>query len=415
MNRKDGGAPTPGTVRRQFSWVCAFVVLGMVASSAFFWAMPVLTFHHPGVTGTKYHGPGTDFMVFHLAVDLARSGNATALYDGKVLTGLLNQRYGSYLSDPLPFRAWLYPPTFLVVLLPFCLAPFLVAYGLFQLVTGIAMTRALAVASKSGRIWVAIAAGASPAAALAFVYGQCAFLIVALMATGAALLRKRPLVAGALLGALTVKPQFALLVPFIFAARRDWRSAVAAVACAVCLAALSLILFDGRLWTDWLFSFVRGASGADVSWDHYGRMWGYSVFACATALGAGPLAANVCQLCACAVGAASVYLAFSRSISPPLGAAVLLSAGLLAAPQAGYYDVVMLAGAAMLFLGASEARAPDLLLTFAIWVAPLIGLPTQSPFAVIVPILSVALIMRALGLERDLRPAVHPTQTSPTS
>ena len=58
-----------------------------------------------------------------------------------------------------------------------------------------------------------------------------------------ALLGRRPVIAGLLLGALVVKPHLALLVPFWLAAGGQWRAFLAAGASALCLLAISWLAF----------------------------------------------------------------------------------------------------------------------------------------------------------------------------
>src|SRR5438874_1214094 len=70
--------------------------------------------------------------------------------------------------------------------------------------------------------------------------GQNGFLTAALLVGGFGLLRRQPGFAGALLGVLTYKPQFWLLVPIALTAARQWRAFASAVIAAAVMALLSL-------------------------------------------------------------------------------------------------------------------------------------------------------------------------------
>src|ERR1700680_2664029 len=63
---------------------------------------------------------GQDWMGFYTAAGGYFDGDMGLVLDGERLTETINQRYiGSFLSSPLIFHPWLYPPHFLLLLLPF--------------------------------------------------------------------------------------------------------------------------------------------------------------------------------------------------------------------------------------------------------------------------------------------------------
>jgi hypothetical protein len=111
------GAATPD--RSQDSR--ALIVVGSVALAAglYAWAVFAAAFRYDGVIGPQYNTPGSDWIVFHGAVQAFLDDNLALIADGERFTAFLNERYGWWLSSPLPFHPWLYPPTFLLVLLPF--------------------------------------------------------------------------------------------------------------------------------------------------------------------------------------------------------------------------------------------------------------------------------------------------------
>jgi len=100
---------------------------------------------------------------------------------------------------------------------------------------------AWAAVSAFPRPWLLVLA--FPGALIAAGHAQNGFVTGALLVSGVALLDRRPLTAGALLGALVIKPHLALLVPFWLAAGGRWRAFAAAAASALGLLALSWLVF----------------------------------------------------------------------------------------------------------------------------------------------------------------------------
>jgi alpha-1,2-mannosyltransferase len=74
-------------------------------------------------------------MVYYGAINAFIGDHTAIVYDSFQFTDYLNATFAPWLSAPLPFHPWLYPPTFLLVLLPFACVPFGVSYAAFQIVT----------------------------------------------------------------------------------------------------------------------------------------------------------------------------------------------------------------------------------------------------------------------------------------
>src|SRR5579862_2542742 len=108
-------------------------------------------------------------MVFHAAARSVLDGHAAQIFDGAHFTALLNHTYHAWLSQPLRFRPWVYPPTYLLLVLPFGLFGFLASFVLFQLLTAGALAAALLIDDGGDPSWngfVAVAALVSPAASV---------------------------------------------------------------------------------------------------------------------------------------------------------------------------------------------------------------------------------------------------------
>ena len=379
-------------------------------ASAYAWAVFATTFTHPGKIGIDYNAPGSDWMVFHGAARAYFDGQIAMISDGHRFTEYLNQSYGWWLSTPLPFRPWVYPPSYLLLILPFGAVGLVASYALFQAITAAALVAVLVIGNKaaSSRV-IAACAILCPAAAITVVDGQNSFLIAALLVAGIRLLRERPLLAGLVLGVLTIKPQFALLVPIGLIAGRHWSALALTAVSALGLAAASAMVFGLDSWSVWLQQTLASLTSPDPEWIAYGRIWGNSVWTCATLLGAGPALASLLQLAALGISFAAVGIAFWQTRRADVRLAVLLTATILAAPHWSAYDAVLITLAASFWVARRYSDGLDnraLILMLLLWVLPLFSPPALVPVArILIPVLVVTLLVLTNLAVRTVRPA----------
>ena len=372
-----------------------------IAASAYLWAVFATTFTRPGALGWDFNVPGNDFMVFHAAIAQAMHGQVGLTYDVDRFTALMNARYASLLSYPLVFRPWVNPPGMLVLLLPLAALPFMAAYALFLVTTAGALFVAICARARGLALLIAWATLLSPAAAFAALCGQASFLTAALLIGGTRLLAARPLWGGAVLGLLSVKPQHAVLVPFVLLALRSARGAAAAMASATALALLAWALFGTQAWSGWFAITAQNLAGADPRWFWHNQIWDSSVQTCAFLLGAGRQASLAIAAVAGCASAAAVYLAFRSDRSGGIKLAVLLAGTTLAAPHTGPYDLVLLVPACGYFLAERRAGgAWPWALACALWILPVLHQPVVSPPARLGPALAAALVLASLHLRR---------------
>src|SRR6516225_9604137 len=100
-------------------WLRRWLMPAALVASLYGWAVLVSTFIDPGSIGVNHIAPGTDWMVFYGAVRSALAGHLQLIMNGDDFTAYLNRDFADWLSVPLQFRPWFYPPSFLVLLLPF--------------------------------------------------------------------------------------------------------------------------------------------------------------------------------------------------------------------------------------------------------------------------------------------------------
>jgi hypothetical protein len=188
---------------------------------------------------------GADFSVFWTASYLMLHGSPAQAYDFSAFSRLSAARFDTLRHGA--FAPWLYPPTYLLLVTPLALLPFALAYPLFVAlgvgVLGCAAWRvaglgAVAGASRAG----ALALVAAPCVFVTATLGQNAFLTASCAALAVYWAERRPLWAGLCIGLLSVKPQMALLFPFVLIAARAWRTLAWAALASAAFVALSVLV-----------------------------------------------------------------------------------------------------------------------------------------------------------------------------
>jgi alpha-1,2-mannosyltransferase len=379
------------------------------------WLVFVMAFTHDGLIGPRDNAPGIDYMVYWSATRAAIEGNLALLADPVAFTDQINRQFQAWLSGPLPLLPWKYPPQFLLILLPFAVLPFALSYPAFQIATFTAAVAAgcyfWAGPARRRAVWL-VGLALAPATSVNVIAGQNAFLTLALMLAGVGLLGRRDFAAGAILGLLSYKPQLALMIPVALLAGRYWRALAGAALSALLAVGLSVATFGLTPWLDWLGHTLPGGlmgGAGDPAWSQAGRLWGLSVWACATVLGAPGWLANAAQVAAIVLAAACTWIAFRGQFERDRRMAVLLTATLIAAPHLSSYDLVLLAAAVLLLYRAALdgiVIIPSLSLLLLPWCAPLATVPRAASFGFSAPVIILCLLLILLRLPRDrLTPA----------
>jgi hypothetical protein len=150
------------------------------------------------------------------------------------------------LGGGYPGQNWSYPPSVMLVAAPFGLAGYLPALGVWTL-AGLALF--LAVARRQLDDTTAfVAVAVSPAVIFCLISGQSSLVTAAMLLGIFAWLDRRPVVAGVLIGLLTLKPQLGVLFPFFLIASARWTVFVSAAATTLALAGVTAALFGIDVW-----------------------------------------------------------------------------------------------------------------------------------------------------------------------
>lgn len=239
-----------------------------------------------------------------------------------------------------------YPPPFLFTTLPFAPLDFIPATLAF-LLTGIAAYAAalrMIVGTWHEALVVALGSGG---AFYCLWYTQNGFLTAAIFTAALAVLDKRPILAGVLIGCLTIKPQLGVLIPLALVAGGHWRTIVAATATAIGLAIAAELLIGPGIWAAF-----AGSMQQTVQFLDGGNLWfkQQSIFALSLPL-LGSRAAWLGHGLV-AIGAAVIVTTMWRTkgVGQSVKSSALMSASLLVTPYLYVYDSVLLSAAAVMLL-----------------------------------------------------------------
>ncbi len=271
--------------------------------------------------------PGVDFVSFWAAGRLMLAGTAPLAYD--IVAHRAIELTMVNLGGLMPFP---YPPPFLLLTGTFAFLPFWIAYLPWIIGT-------IALYLFATRPFVAPRfALAHPGALVNAIIGQTGFLTSAIFLGGATLVAKRPVLGGAIIGMLVIKPQLAVLFPVALLGSRNWRAIAAAAASAIALLALAAALLGIETYVAFLsMAQQQGAFLSTREWD-----WGEqaSVFAVFRYFGTGRELAFAVQGVFALAAAALTWRAWASG--HPHRAAILAASALFVPPYLFAYDSLIL-------------------------------------------------------------------------
>lgn len=277
-----------------------------------------------------------DFAEFWGAGRLVLHGAAADAYDWTRLRAEISHGFGAPVPASLPF---LYPPPLLLFIAPLGALPYAAA---FQAWTAAGLLAYVAAVRSVSREWTALAVAlAAPGVVASLMVGQNGLFTAALLGAGLALLDRRPWAAGALLGALCVKPQLAVLVPVALVAGGRWKSLAAAAASAALLAAIAALLLGPATY----LAFIKAGAHAQADLAGAGAVgWGkiQTIYGLARSVGATAGAAGLLQGAVSLAATAAVGALWRGRAPAALKAAGLVAAVPLATPYAFMYDAALL-------------------------------------------------------------------------
>ena len=151
-----------------------------------------------------------------------------------------------------PWHNWSYPPHYLLAVWPLGFFGYELAMMLWLVATGALFVWALRRFAGKGDAWVVLLFAAMPLIAHNIWTAQNGFLSAGLALGALALRAERPILAGILLGCLTIKPQLGVLFPFLMLAERRWTVIASASVTTLALVAFSAAVFGLDAWRGYL-------------------------------------------------------------------------------------------------------------------------------------------------------------------
>ena len=151
----------PPVVKRHWPLAAVAVLFGLYG-----WALVIATgTGHDGAIGPQFNALGADWVIFLAAARAVFSHDLSHIYDQAWITSATNSQFAYWLSSPLPFPLFPYPPVYLLLVVPFAALP--VGWSLF--LSQLAMFAVLAWALRKlapDKSWLFFLAGAllAPAA-----------------------------------------------------------------------------------------------------------------------------------------------------------------------------------------------------------------------------------------------------------
>ena len=328
----------------------------------------------------------------------ATSGPPALVYDPDAVMAF-QQAMAPDFHDFYPFS---YPPAALLVFAPLGQLGYGAAHLLWVASTLVLFL--LAVSEERWRWPVLLAAILAPGTVVALAYGQTGFLIAALLIGGLQLMPGRPVLAGLLLGLLSIKPQLALLAPLPVLLGGHWRCLMSAAATVLVLVGLSSLAFGADIWPEWIASMSAHAPLFADTREKYKALMP-TVTANLDMLGLGADMVRWGQIAAAALVVAVVGWALRRG-GGRLATALVPVGTFLVTPYAFVYDMPMLTGAVLALLLDAARRSRGFAVTEVLVLFLAMLLPIQM-FTPIVPSFPVSTPVLAALLAVSVRRAVN--------
>jgi len=340
--------------------------------------IPVHFFMHDGrMHPSGMWAMGRDFINYWSGARLALAGETETLSKVGEYIAYLKNEFGQGLDG----HNWSYPPHTLLLIWPLALLPYLWAFGLWTF-SGLA---ALYYSLKrlTGNIVDARVLLLAPATFLCIFTGQNGLFSASIILLSFAVMKKRPILAGILIGCLTFKPQLGILFPLVLLLMRKWTVFVSAAITTMALIGLSILIFGQQMWIDYI-SVILPLQTEILALPHtqFSRMVP-SIFMMIKNLGVSMDVAWICQYAVSGFVLLSVIWGFIKERPFGLQIALFCTGSLLFTPYIANYDMIILAPAVYLYyryLKVREIEISGIKAAFLVVVAlsPLIGQVTQS-------------------------------------
>lgn len=276
---------------------------------------------------------GTEFRIFWVGSFMALNGELHDIYNTSKF-----EEVEKHLTDYTKGHVWLYPPTFLLMVLPLALMPYLASLAVWLALTLLCYLLVLRRICPQPYVifWILF----FPGIVANFMVGHNGFVSGALLGGGLLCLNSSPILAGILFGLSFYKPQLGILIPLALLAGRRWEVLAITAISVICIALASALVFGYQAWLGFLHN-IPVAEKMTETPEFWAKM--PTIYNTARLAGTGTLLAWTLQgLVMCAV-IAGVYWVWSGHASAACRAAILILGILLFTRYAFIYDYAILA------------------------------------------------------------------------
>jgi hypothetical protein len=276
---------------------------------------------------------GHDFVVFWAASEIVKNGDPSIIYSLMQFNASLQSIIGTNIAD----WAWNYPPTFLLIVLPFSYLPYLqmlVLWIIGTLILFLGMMRLIVPHPIAPLLFLGF-----PSVVYNFCAGQNGFFSTLFLGGGLLLLDRSPFIAGLLLGMLSYKPQLFILLPIALLAGRYWKALFGLAVGVSGLALLSLIIIGSNAWQ----AFFANIYFTATHWQTEDLLLKMpTIFALARLLGISSSFAVVFQLVLTSILVIILIWSWSKKITLALRGSIICLCIALSSPYLFSYDLVVI-------------------------------------------------------------------------
>jgi hypothetical protein len=323
------------SINRPFAWT-AIILLGFclglyIAEIKVNW-FPALFSESP--TPYKFNkSVGSEFRIFWIGSYMALNGKLDDIYNISKFEEIEKHFTGCKGS-----HAWLYPPTFLLMVLPLSLLPYLAALAAWISITLIGYVLILRRICPQPYIiyWILC----FPGIAVNVLLGHNGLLSGTLLGGGLLFMNSSPVLAGIFFGLSFYKPQLGILIPLALLAGRHWKILGISVGSTACISIVSMLIFGPETWLGFWRNIPIAAKLTNNPW-YWSRM--PTIYAGIRAAGGGTLIASTLQGIGMLGVIAGVYWVWSGNATAASRAAILILGILLFTGYAFTYDYALLA------------------------------------------------------------------------
>lgn len=334
---------------------------------------------------------GRDFLNFWMYGRAAAEADPVRYYDLATYWSATEAITGA----SYPHQQWSYPPTLMLIAAPFGQLAYLPALLLWTVLGMTVFFAAIRMWTRDARLIFPLLF--APAAVFGIMSGQLFYVVSAAILAVLRWRESRPILAGIILGMLTLKPQLGIFFPVMLLATRNWRAILAAAVTALITAGLSAAIWGTEIWTAYLNIGFPNQSQLLTDPEKPIGPFMPTLFMNARLAGASLTSAMALQVVAAAFAAAGIAWVFwKRPAATDLRAnGFFLAAAVFGTPYTLSYDTLSLSVmAALILAGGGQGR----LLPLMIYLLPLFQF-TGLPGPAILPILFAGQML--LELARD--------------